>query len=135
MTPVRDTGRMIAEMAPDLRDGTFVFCTAQDPTVAAECRAVALATFQEKEGLAAVLTLEDAQRLGFDVSLPMRLITLTVASALDGVGLTAAVSSALADRGIPCNVVAAFFHDHIFVPSPQADLALTVLTDLQRRGG
>ena len=52
-------------------------------------------------------------------------------SALDGVGLTAAVSGALAAEAIPCNVVAAFHHDHIFVPSGMAERALAVLKALQ----
>ncbi len=134
MKPVRETGRMIAEMAPVLRGGTFVFCSTVDPALAAACRAVAVGTFVEDEGLSAILPLGEAQRLGFDVSLPMRQITLTVPSALDGVGLTAAVSAALAERGIPCNMVAAQFHDHLFVPAAMADLALGALADLQRRG-
>jgi hypothetical protein len=46
----------------------------------------------------------------------MACLTLRVHSALDGVGLTAAVASALAEIGIPCNMVAAFHHDHAFVP-------------------
>ena len=61
----------------------------------------------------------------------MRRIELTVHSALEGVGLTAAVASALAREGMPCNAVAAFHHDHIFVPSGMAEQALGVLTALQ----
>jgi uncharacterized protein len=37
----------------------------------------------------------------------------------------------LGDAGISCNVVAAAFHDHIFVPIEKADLAMKVLQDLQ----
>jgi hypothetical protein len=61
----------------------------------------------------------------------MRQITLRVHSALDGVGLTAAVASALSDAGIPCNMVAAFHHDHVFVPSSLAAAALDALRKLQ----
>ena len=43
-------------------------------------------------------------------------MTLQVHSALEGVGLTAAVATTLAEAGIPCNVIAAYHHDHIFVP-------------------
>jgi hypothetical protein len=50
-----------------------------------------------------------------------------VHSALDGTGLTAAVSAALAAAGIPCNMVAAFHHDHVFVPAAMAARALAVL--------
>lgn len=65
--------------------------------------------------------------------LVMRQITLDVHSALDGVGLTAAVASALSDHGIACNVVAAHHHDHVFVPEAWAEEALTVLRDLAAR--
>ena len=61
----------------------------------------------------------------------MRCITLQVHSALDGVGLTAAVAGALAAQGIACNMVAAYHHDHAFVPEAQAEAALAVLLALQ----
>ena len=61
----------------------------------------------------------------------MRRITLRVFSALDGVGLTAAVANALATRGIACNVVTAYRHDHIFVPSDRAQEAIEALHELQ----
>ena len=64
----------------------------------------------------------------------MRQITLGVFSALDGVGLTAAVSGALASLGIPCNVVAAYHHDHVFVPEARIDEALTALKRLAETG-
>ena len=60
-----------------------------------------------------------------------RWIVLRVNSALEGVGLTAAVSSALAEAGIACNVVAAARHDHVFVPEDRAEVALALLTKLQ----
>jgi hypothetical protein len=57
-------------------------------------------------------------------------ITLRVHSALDAVGLTAAVSLALTDAGISCNVVAGFHHDHLFVPHTRAADAVRVLEAL-----
>jgi hypothetical protein len=81
----------------------------------------------EAEGLSQVLPLHEAQALGFDTSMPMAQITLTVHSALDGVGLTAAVAVALADAGIPCNMIAGYHHDHLFVPEALADAALAAL--------
>jgi hypothetical protein len=47
------------------------------------------------------------------------------------VGLTAVVSSALAEAGIACNVVAATRHDHLFVPIDRAADALAILRRLQ----
>jgi uncharacterized protein len=57
-------------------------------------------------------------------------ITLTVHSALEAVGLTAAFSKALADVNISCNVVAGYYHDHIFVPQQDAEKAMAVLESL-----
>jgi hypothetical protein len=62
----------------------------------------------------------------------MTRIVLEVFSALDGVGLTAGVASALADAGIPCNVVAAYHHDNVFVPAAMADRAMAILLDVQQ---
>ncbi len=87
----------------------------------------AIASFREAEGISFILPIEAAKLAGFDTSLPMAQITLQVYSALDGVGLTAAVASALADAGIPCNMVAGFHHDHAFVPEDLADKAIEVL--------
>jgi uncharacterized protein len=59
-------------------------------------------------------------------------ITLGVHSSLDAVGLTACVAEALAARGIGANVVAAFHHDHVFVPWGRRDEAMAALQALSR---
>ena len=61
------------------------------------------------------------------------MITLRVRSRLDAVGLTAVVSSQLAKAGISCNVVAGYFHDHLFVPVERAAEALELLHQVSRR--
>ncbi|MFP4404433.1 ACT domain-containing protein [Rhodosalinus sp.] len=124
--PVRDTAAMIAGMAPVLRQGRFAFVETQDAALLAR----AFAVVREDEGTTAILPVAVAADAGLDTSLPMACITLTVQSALDGVGLTAAVSQALAAAGIPCNVVAGARHDHLFVPAARAEAALSLL---QRR--
>ena len=125
--PVRDTAAMIAGMAPVPDPATYAFVTAADPVRAAAAAPLALATFREAEGLSLILPLATARDLGFPEPIAMARITLTVQSALDGTGLTAAVATALAAAGIPCNMVAAFHHDHVFVPAAMAARALTVL--------
>ncbi|MEO9662897.1 MAG: ACT domain-containing protein, partial [Maribacter dokdonensis] len=60
-------------------------------------------------------------------------ITLTVHSALDAVGLTAAVANALTKHNISCNVVAAFYHDHIFVSTKDATKAMSVLQEFSKK--
>ena len=61
-------------------------------------------------------------------------ISLKVHSLLDGVGLTAAIASALGREGISANMVAAYFHDHIFVPWEQRHRAMAVLAALAAGG-
>lgn len=116
---------MIAGMNPRLDPQSYVFCTG------GPLQADALAVFHEDEGLSQILPLDAAREAGYDVSLPMVRIVLEVHSALDGTGLTAAVSGVLADAGIPCNMVAAFHHDHVFVPAVDAERAFALLRRLQ----
>ena len=70
---------------------------------------------REAEGYTVVLNRQVADSLALDYNFVASWITLTVHSALDAVGLTAAFSNALAQNGISCNVVAGYYHDHIFV--------------------
>jgi len=128
--PVRDTAAMIAGMAPRADAGVWHFVTAADDALAARAAPHALASFAEDEGMSFILSGAAAARHGFATDLPMARITLGVHSALDGVGLTAAVSGALAAAGIACNMVAAFHHDHVFVPAGEAGRALDVLRRL-----
>ena len=124
--PVRETAAMIAGMRPELKPGRFVFCATEDEALAGQ----ALGAFREEEDLSLILPEGVAAGAGLPVDQPMRQITLGVLSALDGVGLTAAVATALTDRGIPCNVVAAVRHDHVFVPADRAEEALGCLLAL-----
>ena len=86
--------------------------------------------FREKEGITLILKREIADKLNLKYSFVASWITLTVHSSLEAVGLTAAFSKALADNGISCNVVAAFYHDHIFVDQKDAKKATQILNQL-----
>jgi hypothetical protein len=127
---VRGLDAMLAGLEPHLDPVAYVFCSAGEPEPAAVT--AALAAFREAEGTSLILPADAARRHGFDPDPRLRRITLRVYSALDGVGLTAAVAQALARNEIACNVVAAFHHDHVFVPEVQAGRALAILEALQR---
>ena len=131
VVPVSDTRAMIAGMDPVLDDAVYVFCSLPACGTGTAGAAVPLAMFMEDEGISMVLRADDANAHDLEKSPPMRRITMSVHSSLDGVGLTAAVSGALAEAGIACNVIAAFHHDHLFVPAGDAEKAMQVLLDLQ----
>ena len=92
-----------------------------------------LAVFREEEGLTFILrrSVADANSLDYEES--FRRITLQVHSSLAAVGLTAAFSAALAEANISANVMAAFYHDHIFVPAADAERAMIALAGLADR--
>ena len=123
---------LLGSMSPELDPGRYVFVTHRAPLPQGVEPVV---TVSEAEGHTAVIA---ADRLGevlaagarCDDPAPWARITLTVHSALAAVGLTAAVSGALARRGISCNVVAGYFHDHLFVPAAAATEAVATLVEL-----
>ncbi|UDY36597.1 ACT domain-containing protein [Dermatobacter hominis] len=88
------------------------------------------ATIVEDEGTTVVLARAEADRVGLAYDFVGSWITLGVRSSLEAVGLTAAVSTALAARGISCNVLAGFHHDHLLVPVARRDDALAALDAL-----
>ena len=117
---------LIAQMSPSLDDQIWAFVSVAE--VSSEYMAEhALATFRETEGTTLIVPWERAEE--FDVcSEPMARITLNIHSSLEAVGLTAAVSQALASEAISANVVAGFYHDHIFVPQTAGERAVACLT-------
>lgn len=130
MSGETDLKALIAQMRPMLDPVPYVFCTFASKSMSELADFEPIGLFAETEGLTALLPAERARELGLTEAEWFRRITLTVHSSLEAVGLTAAVASVLADRGIPANVVAAYFHDHVFVPEERAEDALAVLRHL-----
>jgi hypothetical protein len=117
--------RLLKKMKPTLNEGDYVFCTRKDMKDF-DFNDIIMA-FKEEEGITIILKQEIADRLQFEYSFIAKWITLTVHSSLEAVGLTAAFSKALTEENISCNVVAGYFHDHIFVDKKDAQKALIVL--------
>lgn len=124
----RDLATLIATMDPVARPEPYVVVMVGD--AAALGSTVPAATIAEDEGLTVVLRQTDADLLGLTYDFVAAWVTLRVHSALEAVGLTAAFSTALADAGLSCNVLAGFHHDHLLVPYERRDDALTVLRAL-----
>ena len=88
---------------------------------------VPLAFFKEQQGESYLLELEAAEREKLAFTFPCRCIQLEAETLLTAVGITAKVAVVLAEHDIPCNVVAAYYHDYFFVPEAIAERAVTLL--------
>jgi uncharacterized protein len=119
---------LLKTMKPKLNSGDFVFCTIKDLAVIDINDALLI--FREEEGITIIIKKEIADGLKLDYSFVASWISLTVHSSLEAVGLTAAFSRALAENGISCNVVAAYYHDHLFVNKQDAEKAINILNNL-----
>lgn len=125
MTGEKDLGRLLKTMNPKLNKGEYVFCILNDLSIVDIHDVVSM--FREQEGITIIIKKELADHLKLNYSFIASWITLTVHSSLEAVGLTAAFSKALSDNGISCNVVAGFFHDHIFVAQKDTEIAMYIL--------
>jgi uncharacterized protein len=132
MSGKTDLDKLIRGMKPALNEGEFVFCTVDSLGQAAGLNP--LGTFQEAEAVTVILSKAQADEASLPCSAPLAWITLTVHSSLEAVGLTAGVSKALTEADISCNVVAAYYHDHIFVPVDDAARAMEALERLSKEG-
>lgn len=90
-----------------------------------------LGTFQEREGMTLIVSQSFADKQKWNYYATFSLIILHVYSTLEAVGLTAAFTTQFASYRISANVIAAYHHDHIFVPIHQAAKAMEVLNELK----
>ncbi|OIN44887.1 acetyltransferase [Pseudomonas azotoformans] len=119
---------LLRSMSPHLNDGDYVFCTLPDQRIPEGCEVIG--SFREQEGLTLILDRQQAEQAGLVFDYVAAWITLNVHSALEAVGLTAAFASALGKAGISCNVIAGYYHDHLFVGRADAQRAMQVLQQL-----
>jgi hypothetical protein len=116
--------QLLSGMSPRLLAGAFVYV--DDPAAHARARALVW----EAEGVSCVVEQGVADEHGWVYGPVLSWITLEINSDLADVGLTAAVSTALAEAGIACNVLAGLRHDHLLVPAADAARGLQALLDL-----
>ncbi len=130
MSAEQTLDQLLENLDPRLDPTSYVFCSVAKTANLTLSATTPLATFQEDESVSLVLTEEQAVRHKLDGGPVLRRITLGVQSSFEVVGLSAAVTNCLTKLGIGANVVAAFHHDHIFVPAERAEEALSALQNL-----
>jgi uncharacterized protein len=117
-------------MTPRLLEGEYVFCTFEHAAYGDCPELEPLAAYMEAEGLTLLIPRDRADAYGLPYEAAFKGLTLSVHSSLAAVGFTAAVASRLAEHHISANVIAAYYHDHIFIQAEQAEHAIEALRDL-----
>lgn len=111
----RDLSRLLQALDPRLHPDRYSFAATSNLSLGEG----EFAILREAEGLTVIRV---------DPSGEWARISLGVHSSLEAVGLTAILSSRLADLGISANIVAALHHDHIFVPWDRREDALRAMS-------
>ena len=122
---------LISNMEPVLNEGEYVFSTVTD--IDTIPRKDTVCEVKEKEGVTVILSIENAKKLGLPYTFVAAWITLNIHSSLDAVGLTAAFATELGKNNISCNVVAGYYHDHIFVDVKDKEKAVEVLWEMTKK--
>ncbi len=130
-TGITDLETLITKMEPALNEGEYVFVSVLNKDDVP--REMAICEIKEKEGITFVLLKKDADFLDLTYEFIASWITLNVHSSLEAVGLTAAFSTELGKNNISCNVIAGYYHDHIFVNKNEESLALMCLKNMTKR--
>ena len=126
MSGETDLQRLLADPRPELDPTEYVFCTIP-PDDEDWPRLQPLAMVQEAEGRTLVLPAATAGSAGLPDRPRFRRITLNVHSSLEAVGFIAHLSARLTAAGISTNPLSGYYHDHLFVPTEQAEMALIAL--------
>lgn len=132
MLAISELEVLLKSMSPQIIEGNYVFFTVKGP-LSEYWHLDPIATCREQEGLTLVLLEQQAKAAQLKFDSVFSLITLTVHSSLEAVGLTAAFATKLASYGVSANVIAGYYHDHIFVQSTLAEKALQALQEFTQQ--
>lgn len=130
MVGEKNLAKILRTLSPSLHPEPYVFLTLANTRYGDMADLNPFASILEDEGLTLIVTQQRADALAQSYEGTYSRITLRVHSSLDAVGLTAAVSHHLAQENISANIIAGFYHDHIFVAERDKDLALRTLQAL-----
>lgn len=123
-SPISDLTDLLASLQANLLDGVWAYETILSST---DPDPEAIMTFKEREGLTQICPAKSHT----PANNRWHWIEVSVHSDLNAVGFLARLADALASAGVPCNAIAGYYHDHIFVPVDTTETALTALRALK----
>ncbi len=130
MNGIKDLQSLLNRLSPTIHKKQFCFVCINGAKYGEHSHLCPLASFEEAEGLTLVIPRDIARASGYADAPAFSCITLNVHSSLAAVGLTAAVSGQLADAGISVNMIAGYYHDHLFIPEADSTRALLIVQQM-----
>lgn len=131
MSGIKELSEIMRNLNPILSEEDYIFCSFNNLTAGDLKELEPLGMIREAEGVTLVLDTQTALSRNIkNIQGLFRCITLNVHSSLESVGLTAKVSTKLAEHGISANILAGYYHDHIFVPFGRANDAMAAIKEL-----
>ncbi|CAG1977127.1 unnamed protein product [Fusarium graminearum] len=121
--------KLLSTLTTTLQPTVYVFTTFTDLSTLPPLSETQM-LFKESEGVTAIVSEEYAESHNIEYFFPCKMISLDVTSSLEAVGFMAVIATKLAAKGIGCNPVSGFYHDHIFVPLGREDESVEVLAQI-----
>lgn len=121
---------MLKDIDPKLLDEEYIYYSVPNAKYGDCSELNPIFSFHEDEGLTLVILKSEADKHNIMYDDVFCCISLGLHSSLLSVGLTAAISSKLAESGICANMAAGYFHDHIFIPLNKAQKAMKLLSEI-----
>jgi len=129
-----DLGTLLRSLTPELDPEPYGYATLPEGT-ALPAGIAPFALIREAEGLTVIAAGSALAAAGLPHIPGWARICMTVHSSLEAIGLTAAIAALLGEGGISANVVAAYYHDHVFVPWERRHEAMRRLQEAAERAG
>lgn len=131
MAGIKDLTEIFKHLQIDINEVNVVYVTVPTDFDQDLLNFEPICMFKENEGTTLIIPESQASRIDFEKSKPMAWLTVKAHTDLESIGFTAALSAALSSVEISCNVIAGYYHDHLFVPVDDAQRAKDTLEELR----